>query len=146
MNVKLYKNTDETKMINKTLNDETAITVSATLLDTVDVSTPEMYVDYNSSLLDYNYAYIADFNRYYFVRPPEILNGQRMLLKLYVDVLVSGKTAINNADATVIRSNTITDIPDNQYPISQEYWTESYFSQDIAGKAINTEQYAMIVT
>ena len=51
-----------------------------------------------------NYAYIANFGRYYFIEGQRILPGNQIELSLKVDVLMSWKTVINDSNVIAIRS------------------------------------------
>ena len=65
-----------------------------------------------------NYAYIPDFNRYYYITNTT-LNGNIVLLSLVVDHLASWKTAITGSSQYVLRSasNYNGTIRDSRYPI-----------------------------
>ena len=71
-----------------------------------------------TDLLSYNYAYIADFGRYYFVR--NVISVSNVLVEfiLEVDALSSFKTDIGNANEYVFRSASSYDgdIVDSLYP------------------------------
>ena len=68
MVIKLYKNVSDPKTVNKVLNDP--LDVSGTARDPVNVVDPVIEIEGdNATLAGYNYAYIQDFARYYFVTP-----------------------------------------------------------------------------
>ena len=71
-----------------------------------------------TDLLKYNYAYIADFGRYYFVRNVISVSNVMVEFILEVDALASYKTEIGNANEYVLRSASSYDgdIVDNLYP------------------------------
>lgn len=64
------------------------------------------------------YAYIPDFNRYYFITST-VLNGNIVQLSLVIDHLASWKTAITGSSQYVLRStsNYNGTIKDSRYPI-----------------------------
>ena len=72
-----------------------------------------------TDLLSYNYAYIADFGRYYFVR--NVISVSNVLVEfiLEVDALASFKSEVGSANEYVLRSASSYDgdIEDNYYPI-----------------------------
>lgn len=72
-----------------------------------------------TDLLAYNYAYIADFGRYYFVRNVISVSNVMVEFILEVDALASFKTEVGNANEYVLRSASSYDgdIEDNYYPI-----------------------------
>mgnify|MGYP006872989473 CR=1 FL=1 len=65
-----------------------------------------------------NYAYIPDFNRYYFITNT-VFNGIQVELSLSVDVLASWKTVIRNSTQYVLRSASSYNgaIRDTKYPV-----------------------------
>ena len=71
-----------------------------------------------TDLLSYNYAYIADFGRYYFVRNVISVSNVMVEFILEVDALASFKTEVGNANEYVLRSASSYDgdIVDNLYP------------------------------
>ena len=88
--------------INKQLN--TPVPVTCSLKDDASLEDPVIYLTYNASLLQANYVYISDFNRYYFITGREI-SGKTMYLTLHVDVLMSFKSDILASVGTATRSN-----------------------------------------
>ena len=71
-----------------------------------------------TDLLAYNYAYIADFGRYYFVRNVISVSNVMVEFILEVDAMASFKTEIGNSSEYVLRSASSYDgdIVDNLYP------------------------------
>lgn len=71
-----------------------------------------------SSWVSANYAYIPDFNRYYFITST-VLNGNIVELSLVVDHLASWKAAITGSTQYVLRSSSSYNgtIKDSRYPI-----------------------------
>lgn len=87
------------------------------LKDNCSIETPEIELNVKPSDW-YNYAYIADFDRYYHVTNWEYFRGV-WTATLNVDVLASYKTAIGNASQYVLRSSHTYDkeIKDTLYPL-----------------------------
>lgn len=75
-----------------------------------------------TDLLSYNYAYIADFGRYYFVRNVISVSNVMVEFILEVDSLASYKTDIGNSSEYVLRSASSYDgdIIDTLYPAKAE--------------------------
>lgn len=71
-----------------------------------------------TDLLAYNYAYIADFGRYYFVRNVISVSNVMVEFILEVDALASFKSEVGSANEYVLRSASSYDgdIVDNLYP------------------------------
>ena len=81
------------------------------------IQDPIIDIKTNASLSEFNYAYIPDFKRYYFVDDTAWDLGI-WSLSLRVDVLASFRTDIRNSQQYVLRSASQSDgsIVDNMYP------------------------------
>ena len=115
VSVTFYNCGDDKRVMSKTLT--TGITATAELYDPTSVINPRLRVAYNSSLLNYNYMYIADFNRYYFITNVTTDSGGALIIDGSVDVLMSYRTQINNLNAIAVR------LPNKDQPGS---WRSSY--------------------
>lgn len=62
-------------------------TLTGTLREGCDILNPDIRVNYNVGYLQCNYAYIADFGRYYYFREPPTIEGDIMTIKLHADAL-----------------------------------------------------------
>lgn len=105
------------KRLNSTKNPpaEGGLTVQAVLKDNTSIIRPELEVVENATA--YNYCYIPDFSRYYFVLDVIWEKGiWRMVLS--EDVLATYKTVIGDTTAYILRSATFQDptIIDSLYP------------------------------
>lgn len=105
MVIKLYKNTSDPKSVNKQLFDEISITGVAR--DPVDVVNP--VIDYegdNTTLAGYNYAYIEDYARWYFMT---VQNDSYNLntLTLHCDVLKTSAAWLKQRNATITRNENL---------------------------------------
>lgn len=103
MVIKLYINSSDPKAINKSLSGEIALT-GAVARDPVDVINPVIeYQGDNSTIAGYNYAYIEDYGRWYFMEPQ---NDSYSLntLRLHSDVLVNAKNYLLARTATITRN------------------------------------------
>lgn len=92
----LGKNSSPTHQINK--NVSSVATLTGSFRDSVDIISPVVRIEH-ASPIDFNYIYISDFNRYYFVDDITIVRTGVMDVKLSCDVLESHKSGIlaNNA-------------------------------------------------
>ena len=114
VNVKFYTTGDNPNVMNKSLTQLSSL--DCDIKEPVNKERPEIYVTGN--LIGVNYAYIADFGRYYFVYPTgEHANTTR--LQLESDPLMSFSTAILASPAVVARNPWHFDlyVPDNNLPI-----------------------------
>ena len=119
------------------------IDLSVELKEVCNPFTPELiissdiFTDGNGHIVNpmhYNYCYLPDFERYYFVRDWTWIVG-RWECALEVDVLASFKTDIGSSSAYVLRSASKydPDIVDTKYPVKAQgadtsYQTKTYGS------------------
>lgn len=115
INVNFYSFTKRENSTKQPLSGAT--TFSCTLLDNTSLMNPTFKLEISSNPIGYNYCYVADFNRYYFVK--DISTFQNFwYISCEVDVLASFKTAIGTGSHYVLRSASDSDpyIVDNIYP------------------------------
>lgn len=104
MRIKLYKVYDEENKLNKTLNSELVLTGS--LKTKVSVFNPIiMLKSVNFNFLEYNYCFIEDFNRYYFIEDIEINALTLFEMRLREDVLMSFNSDIKNMTVQINESS-----------------------------------------
>lgn len=116
-----------------TLN--TGTTVSITLKSPTSILNPVIELQYpmTSSPVAFNYMYIQEFGRYYWLTSPGWVWDNRLWVGYFsVDVMASWKTQIGSSDAYVLRSASDWDgfITDNYYPAK--------VGPTILGNVINT--------
>ena len=106
MKIYLYNMVDELNVINKTLSSQ--LELDCTLRDSCNLLDPSIYIkktnaDGGSAIPTYNYAYIPEFNRYYFITDITSVNNLLWRIDMHVDVLMSYKDSIYNTKAIVER-------------------------------------------
>lgn len=89
MTIILYKNTSEDNQINKTLVED--ITLEGTLRDDTSIQDPVIVFNLGKEVFNYNYAYIPEFNRYYFIENIRTVRTNLTQISMHVDVLMSFK-------------------------------------------------------
>ena len=99
MLLKLYNTNSETNRINKVLTDETEFDVR--LKDKSSVVNPVLVLK-SETYINFNYAYIPKFQRYYFVDDISVFPNKMYLLTLRCDVLTSFKDDILKSYARII--------------------------------------------
>jgi hypothetical protein len=101
MDIILGKIADEKNKLNKTVYD--AVTYSGAFKQETSIIKPVVVIE-AENLSQYNYMYISDFGRYYFIN--EIVSLRTGLWRIYgkVDVLMSFKSSIESCP--IILSNT----------------------------------------
>ena len=67
---------------------------------------PTVTIDFDSTVLSngYNYAYIKEYSRYYYITDMVADSAKRITLHLAIDVLNTYKTGIMSAPCNIIRS------------------------------------------
>lgn len=104
MTIQFYKIADMANKINKRIPDTPALTIQGTLKDRCSMLDPVITIQ-NSSVPDYNYAYIPEFNRYYFVSPATNLGAVLWSVTMHVDVLYTYRQQIMTAPCIVAKSS-----------------------------------------
>lgn len=104
MNIRLCTNSSEKNKINK--NISTGITLSGTLRNNSNVVNPSIVINIDNPTI-YNYAYIPEFNRYYFITEYISLrtgiwqiNLKSDVLMSFKDPILSSKVLINKTEVT----------------------------------------------
>lgn len=98
MEIRLYNNVSDNRTIRKKLLNEFSLT--GTLRDSCSLLGPVINIE-SSNVLRFNYAYIPDFQRYYFVKEITNLRKNIWTLELEVDPLMSFKGDILALDVVV---------------------------------------------
>lgn len=93
MIVKIYNNKSNKNIVNKKIEEIQEI--SFDFKDDSDITNPILILQ---SYKQGNYCYIPDLNRYYYIDKIDIMNGGLYKLYLEIDVLMSYKDEIINAD------------------------------------------------
>ena len=124
MTVIFYKYNDIKNKINKTLSG--GLTVNDVVIQNdFDITVFDLLIknsDFNS---EYNYCYIQDLGRYYFIESVEKMNGSIYKIRLTVDVLKSFSTQIENINAIITKSEN----PDDNFVDCEK--SENYTSEVI---------------
>ncbi len=97
MEITLYNNQSEKNVLTKVLNN--ARTLDGSLREPSNISTPVILVNLDS--MPYNYVYIPQFGRYYYIVDVESRRTGLWSLQLRCDVLMSFRTDILNSYAVV---------------------------------------------
>lgn len=100
MNLTLYYNSSERRVIGKTLQN--LGTVTGVLKGDASVMNPTFILESGTRYLTgVNYLYWQETGRFYYIDDIQIVTGGRMVLYCSVDVLESFKTQIKNQTAIV---------------------------------------------
>ena len=116
MEIILYKSSSDPRVVTKTISD--AITYStATARDAFDAMGGSIIIATSSDLSDYNYAYISDVGRYYYIKDITVLRDGVWQLTISIDVLMTYDSAIRALHGTVDRQTNV----NNGYISDPEY-------------------------
>ena len=118
MNLSLYINNSEKNKLEKSLSDE--FSMSGNLRNESSVVNPRIIVQADNPS-KYNYAYIPEFNRYYFITDMTSVRTNIWELSMHVDVLMSFKESIKGTQ--IILSDTETTGQTNY--MSGEQWVRN---------------------
>lgn len=113
----LMKCKSDTDILGKSWED--AITIEGKLMYEQDIMKPIFVVDGNYS--EYNYAYLPDFDRYYFITEQLIKTGTVTEIHLQEDILQSWAEDILANDAVLERQESKI----NVYFADDMYWTQT---------------------
>lgn len=129
MTVQFYNTSDDTRVINKSLNDSLEKT-GVRFKDNTNILQPVLDLDYDERLFSKNYCHIGLLNRFYFIKDITTTNN-RLYVNCEVDVLKTYESQIKNTNAFVVRQGRTSKedddgravglanplIPDDTYPV-----------------------------
>ena len=124
MQITLYSNTRLLNRLDRTFGSP--VTLTGELRDPMNVIDPDITVEFNSAYLTKNYAYLPDFNRYYYFRNPPSVNGKLMVLHLHADALYNYRDLIMKSECIADRSSSNYNPYLDDDAISQESGYEYY--------------------
>lgn len=98
-----------------TLKNDTSVVSPAVLIDFADQANPQPHI--------FNYAYIPDFGRYYFISDVRAVRGHLWEYSLKCDVLATYKSQIGNWDMYILRSAAASNgnVIDDFYPLLTDF-------------------------
>lgn len=103
--ITFYKSTAEPNRVNKASYLSDAITMSTgQFRESANKMTCSIRIQYAGTLNGYNYVYISDFSRYYFVTEHTIERTGVHRFELKTDVLYTNKTDILAASGIIARN------------------------------------------
>lgn len=104
MIVYLYNMIDDKRKLNKTLDIQTMLTKNFVLKDVSNVNNLNTYTS-QFDFHTYNYLYIPELKRYYFIDSVDILNNDRLYVQMSTDYLMTYKTLIDNSILHFVKSS-----------------------------------------
>lgn len=103
MQIVLYSNTSEYNAINKNISE--LVTLTGTLREESSIIDPIITIsDVDDYIGSMNYAYIPEFNRYYFITNIESVRNNLWRVSFHVDVLFTYADGIKSNSAIIERN------------------------------------------
>lgn len=102
MNILLYKTTNANNDLNKTISNK--VELVGALRDASSIIAPSILIQSNP--IGYNYAYIPEFGRYYYIKNITAFRKGAYIVDLKCDVLMSFKDEILEMSGIVSRLTT----------------------------------------
>lgn len=103
MTIVLYTSTAEERVLNKSGYLTQVSTLTGTLRSGTNLVDPSIIIELDT-LPNFNYVYIQDFDRYYFVKDINNVNNKLWEIRLHCDVLFSHMSDILNLECEVERN------------------------------------------
>lgn len=126
--VKLGVCSDPVNKISKIMTNVTDFDCIVKKVEGINIMNPTILV--NSSVVDFNYCYIPDFKRYYYIKSVNIAPNGIFEVELNEDVLMSWKNYINNSKAMLKRSADFRNyyLADRSMPVTNKTltWTKEF--------------------
>ena len=101
MTITLYKTSDENSRVVKTLTDN--ISMTGNIVEETNVISPSILISNIENIASYNYCFITEFGRYYYIKEIISVRNGIWRLNLRVDVLMTYSDGIKNLNAIVMR-------------------------------------------
>ena len=116
----LYINSSPKEKLSKTISNQ--LSYSCVLKENTSILNPKIIIATSDNITGYNYMYISDFGRYYFIDDIVSLNDGRWMISAHVDVLSTYETAIKSNSAVIKRQENMY----NLYLDDPEFHTYNY--------------------
>lgn len=141
MTIKLYRNMSEEVSVVKNLQDEISLTGS--LKEESSVIDPVILIE-SENLADYNYAWIDEFHRFYFIKNINCVRNDLWRLSMHVDVLTTYADYIKQNNGIITRNENVWNLyyQDNQFKILNY---ETIQTKAFGASLIPSSQYVLIV-
>lgn len=135
--VQFYNNLSERSKVGKTLTATVSLQGQQKEDDVMDQKSPSLIFNV-SSYPDGNYAYIAEFNRYYFINNRKWIYNGFLQIDFERDILESKKDNIKACTGYILRqeNNGNLYLPDNEWPVVND--TLQYMKKLTNGNSFNT--------
>lgn len=113
MTIDFYKVNDVKNKINKTL--DVPYTISNVFFKSGNVDIVNPFLRLSRDMTQYNYCFIRELNRFYFIDDVVIENNGIKNYKLTIDVLMSYKNEIMNNKTHIVESENVLNVDNIEY-------------------------------
>lgn len=131
MNVSFYNTKDDPRKIQKTMQP-IVTDVVCSVYGICSVITPTILLKYYADIINANYMYISDLDRWYLISDHKLNSGKQLYITGIIDVLQTYSFQILQCNATCIRNGGIgrpSYVPDSSLPLYQS--AENFTSLNI---------------
>lgn len=104
MTLILYQNKSEYNKLDKELVE--ILNLTGTLKNSCSILAPVILIE-NDSLINANYCYIPEYNRYYFITDVTVIKNKLFQISCSVDVLMTFKDNIRQQTAIIARQENL---------------------------------------
>lgn len=110
MTIELYMNSSPMNYVNKQIS--LVDTLTGTLREPASLTDPTITI-HRSSPTGFNFVFIPDFSRYYYLSGVTVTNADLISISLHVDVLMTYKAQVQAASGVIRRQESLSN--DNLY-------------------------------
>ena len=139
MKILLYNTSSANNVINKVLENEKEYDIK--LKDSTDINRPVVRLN-SADYINYNYAYIEKFDRYYFIERIELYPNRIYEIVLRCDVLETFKEELLQCEGFISQQKNINPYYDSGYKFEQRKEIDIYKSD----KSLTGETTTILVT
>lgn len=142
MVINLYKINNDNRDLNKS-PILVAGPLQCTIKDNCTILSPDIVLAYDIKYLSANYAYIADYNRWYYADNPTLVTGGQMILHCTVDAIMSWRNYIRAINTVIDRQEFVNSplVSDSKYILRNDRHIDRY----VIGSAITQQGYYITV-
>lgn len=119
--VSFYTNNSDNRYVNKILRN-VKLNVQCQLKEGTSIYKPTVILNFDDSIYNANYMYIAETSRYYYISDIYVEKQRMYISTSESDVLMSFKEQLLNKQATVARQQNLF----NTYLVDNEYQVYNY--------------------
>ena len=121
----LYENHSDSNVINKELTGRKTVDITLKKQNNLMDLIIKLQTDIN--IIKYNYCYIPDFKRYYFIQDIEVYNKNMYNLYLHIDLLETYKKELQECNCIIGRSEQVNKFYGNK-PTLENFVIDRYDS------------------